>query len=667
MIASPLSRQLVGEAPAFVTRVRLRAALLANRLRAEWEQAQGEPAQGLAITHAEVDRALRGGAGRDDRAPWDLRDAVEEADERASDPSAAALRLARALGLTHRELDLLTLAAAAEVDPRLQRVYGYLQDNAGACYATVRLAAELFEWPAVDPLGPGCALVRWRLALPGDVPAGRWSVSAPWSVDPAIVGLLLADDVETGRTTSVGVPCLYPAERDRIVAFVRAIREQHGPAAPPIRVSLGGPEGAGKRTLAAQACAELGLRMLAVELDGGSDDADRLLLAARAALLTGGALYCDCTAPVDGRLWRELPGAPNLVLTGSDGAGQAPDEGRAHLHVALPQLSRADRVTLWQHLCAAPPPRPVLDWALAPAEIAAAAQVAGAGADAVAQACRRALPPSVGDLLSPLACPYTWDDIVLPAAVVSHLRELEAQARLRWQVYEEWGYGQLCPVGGGITALFAGPSGTGKTMAAQIIARSLGLDLYRIDLASVVSKYIGETEKNLKQVFDGCERANVLLFFDEADALFGQRTQVRDAHDRYANIEVDYLLQRMERFSGIAILATNRKADIEQALLRRIRFIVDFVSPGPRERLAIWEKALITRAVGGEELLDGIDREALATRLEMTGAEIKNSALAAAFLACSEGVRIGTSHILHAARREMAKRGAVLRSDGAQE
>jgi SpoVK/Ycf46/Vps4 family AAA+-type ATPase len=239
--------------------------------------------------------------------------------------------------------------------------------------------------------------------------------------------------------------------------------------------------------------------------------------------------------------------------------------------------------------------------------------------------------------------------------------ELEEQAQWRWQVYEEWGFGRLCPMGQGISALFAGPSGTGKTMAAQVLARSLGMELYRVDLAGVINKYIGETEKRLKQVFDACERANVLLFFDEADALFGQRTQVKDAHDRFANIEIDYLLQRMEQFDGIAILATNRKSDLDQAFLRRIRFIVDFVQPSSVERSQLWRLALLEYTPQGEALLEGIDWEFLANKLNMTGADIKAATLSAAFLARTEGTRITMRHVLQAARREMAKHGVVIR------
>ena len=177
----------------------------------------------------------------------------------------------------------------------------------------------------------------------------------------------------------------------------------------------------------------------------------------------------------------------------------------------------------------------------------------------------------------------------------------------------------------------------------------------------MVNKYIGETEKRLKQVFDACERANVMLFFDEADALFGQRTQVKDAHDRFANIEIDYLLQRMEQFEGIAILATNRKGDLDKAFLRRVRFIVDFMPPGPAERLALWRRVLPAQTAKGEPLLQEIDWNFLSAKLNMTGADITAAALDAAFLAYSQGKRIGMEHVLHAARRTMTKQGVVLR------
>jgi SpoVK/Ycf46/Vps4 family AAA+-type ATPase len=264
-------------------------------------------------------------------------------------------------------------------------------------------------------------------------------------------------------------------------------------------------------------------------------------------------------------------------------------------------------------------------------------------------------------LLTRLPCPYDWDDLVLPAELMSQLRAFEAQVRLRWTVYEDWGFGRLAHLGHGIAALFGGPSGTGKTMAAQVLARALGIELLRVDLAGVVNKYIGETEKKLREVFDACEDSGALLFFDEADALFGMRTQVKDAHDRFANIEIDYLLQRIERFDGVAILATNRRQDIDPAFLRRLRFVVEFQTPRPDERMALWRNALRPTAPNGEALLDEIDWGYLAHRLNMTGAEIKGTALAAAFMARAEGTRIGMRHLLAAAQREMVKQGVRFR------
>jgi SpoVK/Ycf46/Vps4 family AAA+-type ATPase len=198
-------------------------------------------------------------------------------------------------------------------------------------------------------------------------------------------------------------------------------------------------------------------------------------------------------------------------------------------------------------------------------------------------------------------------------------------------------------------------------MAAQVLARSLGLDLYCVDLAEVVNKYIGETEKRLAAVFAECERSNVMVLFDEADALFGQRTRVRDAHDRYANIEIDYLLQRLDTFRGVAILATNRKSDLDSAFLRRLRVIIDFVAPAPPERLRLWTHALPARTSTGEPLTADLDREWLAANLELTGAEITSIALAAAFDAREAGELIETTHVVTASRRELDKRGTVLR------
>jgi SpoVK/Ycf46/Vps4 family AAA+-type ATPase len=216
-------------------------------------------------------------------------------------------------------------------------------------------------------------------------------------------------------------------------------------------------------------------------------------------------------------------------------------------------------------------------------------------------------------------------------------------------VYDEWELRRLVPHGQGVTALFAGPSGTGKTMAAEIVAGRLGLDLYRVDLSAVVSRYIGETEKNLRRLFDAAESGAAVLLFDEADALFGKRTEVKDAHDRYANVEVNYLLQRMEQYAGIAVLTTNRKGDLDEAFLRRLRVVLTFPLPDLARRRRIWERMLANDAPRG-----ALDLDVLA-RLEITGGSIRNIVLAAAFLAAETGDPLSMTHLMGAARREYGK------------
>jgi AAA+ superfamily predicted ATPase len=679
------------EESAFLERIRLRAQRRVLWLRALWASSASLADQGLAISHSEVDRILTGPdvlakAERHfyatDAAAQSLAEPIAAADQRvADDPTFQHLR--RTFGLAAAEVDLLTLAVAAEIDPLLRRVYGYLHDDTTACYPTPWLAACLFPDAPPWHFGPEGVLAQWRLAWPQEGAGAPWALTTPWVADPAIVALLLsAEETALGAGVtrmpvgSVGGSCLYPAALADMEAFAQAmraenaLREAQGLSSAPVEIIVIGPEGAGKRTLAAQCCARLDQGILVADAGallgpdiGLAAAVERALRAARAARLANAVLYWHNAAAAHPQVWDVVSAHAALTVFGAPAPLVLPKRPEiARKTLRLPPLTRAQRVALWATLSDRPVPTPVAEWMLTPTEIANAALVAPAGAEAMTEACRRPLTQGPGELFTLLPCPYTWDDLVLPPVVQRHIAEVAAQARWRWAVYEEWGFERLCPLGRGITALFAGPSGTGKTMAAQVIARSLGLEVYRVDLASVMSKYIGETEKNLKRIFDACERANVLLFFDEADALFGQRTQVKDAHDRFANIEIDYLLQRMEQFDGIAILATNRKGELDEAFLRRIRFLVDFVSPGPQERLALWQRALSDRAPTGEVLLDPIDWQVLAERLMMTGADIKAAALNAAFLARAEGTRITMQHILHAARREMSKHGLVLRT-----
>jgi len=279
----------------------------------------------------------------------------------------------------------------------------------------------------------------------------------------------------------------------------------------------------------------------------------------------------------------------------------------------------------------------------------------------IERACREVGMAALGPLSQKLPLPYARKDLVVSESVNQELDLAVSWIRHQRQVLDDWGFARRIPFGHGLTALFSGKPGTGKTMAAQVLARSLGLALYRVDLAGVVNKYVGETEKRLRDVFDACERSGALLFFDEADALFGNRMQVKDAHDRFANIEIDYLLQRIEQFDGIAILATNRKNDLDTAFLRRLRFVVDFLNPDKRERRILWQKSLPAFTAAGERITGEIDFDLLAGEMELTGAQIKAIALGAAFLARSAGAPIGMEQIELSALRELAKQGQMMR------
>jgi len=274
----------------------------------------------------------------------------------------------------------------------------------------------------------------------------------------------------------------------------------------------------------------------------------------------------------------------------------------------------------------------------------------------LSDACRLHSNQKLATLARKVTPKYGWQDIVLPADRLDQLREICNHVKYRDRVYGDWGFDRKLSLGKGLSVLFAGPSGTGKTMAAEIIAGELGLDLYKIDLSTVVSKYIGETEKNLSRIFTEAETSNSILFFDEADALFGKRSEVKDSHDRYANIEIGYLLQRMEEYEGVVILATNFRKNMDEAFVRRLHFTVEFPFPNEEDRRRIWQGVWPSDAPRDT----GLDLEFLARRFQITGGNIRNIALAGAFLAANENGVVGMPHLLRATQREYQKMGKVV-------
>ncbi len=310
--------------------------------------------------------------------------------------------------------------------------------------------------------------------------------------------------------------------------------------------------------------------------------------------------------------------------------------------------------------CAVPPAESdvaaaVFDLSLPEVEEIAGEVADGGGLWAACRARVRSHPGGLATLITPRA---TWDELVLPEVQMAQLRALASSVRHRSTVLDDWGFAQRSPRGLGSTALFTGPSGTGKTLAAEVIAQDLELDLLRVDLSQVVSKYIGETEKNLRRVFDAAENGGAILLFDEADALFGKRTEVRDSHDRYANIEVGYLLQRMEAFRGLAILTSNARAGLDPAFLRRLRTIVTFPYPDPALRERLWAGVFPADAP-----TDGVEPRRLAD-IDVPGGGIAAIALTAAYLAAADGGGVDEEHVRTAARWELAKSGRVPRRGG---
>jgi SpoVK/Ycf46/Vps4 family AAA+-type ATPase len=455
-----------------------------------------------------------------------------------------------------------------------------------------------------------------------------------------------------------------------------------------------GPYGVGKQATAEALCREMELSLLTVDLNrlGNVEQSEFetvVGLAAREALLTGAALYWDGIDIIfaEGKdawrdaLLRRLAGCPGVSFLAGETAWE-PASGMREISFARIEFQRpdaAERTRLWTEALeddapegAGPDSRELAGkFRFTGGQIRDAAASARNLArwrnpedprisiDDLNAACRLHSNQKLAVLAKKISPHYDWNDIVLPVDQRQRLREICNHVKYRSVVYEQWGFGRKLALGKGLNVLFSGPPGTGKTMAADIIAGALALDLYKIDLSSVVSKYIGETEKNLAKIFAEAESSNAILFFDEADALFGRRSEVRDAHDRYANIEISYLLQRVEEYEGVVILATNRHGDMDEAFVRRLHFSIEFPFPAEGDRRRIWQGIWPS-----ETPLDpDLDLDLIARRFEIAGGNIRNIAVAAAFLAADDGGTVTMSHLVRAIRREHQKMGKVVADD----
>lgn len=585
-------------------------------------------------------------------------------------PTAELQLIAERLALTHEDVLVLAFCAAAAVDTGIPLLCARVSGDPTRPWPSFAIAFRLFAEVRWSVLSADGGLRYWRL-IELHQSAVEPLVSAALRADEHIVDLLMGAKGPDERVTSVlrpatasgGLTPTLRAASDDIVEYLQ--RTSLSPEGATV-IALGGPDGAGKLAAAAHAVGAL-WRMPGLALDtlgAGAAEFARLLL--RELRLSQACLLLDIDGPVaepeDHRLFVRLLDRLDGVVA-FVAAREPPPRLRAALRLDFARPAPTEQHAAWS--AAMPEASLELVGRLAGQfrlDLADIHRIAGtfqgAGdAPRVWDAARQAARPEVAGLASRIDVRATRADLVLPPARHAQLAEITAQVEQQWRVYEEWGFGRRLNRGLGIAALFAGESGTGKTMAAEVIANAARLDLYRIDLASVISKYIGETEKNLRRVFDAFEDGGAILFFDEADALFGKRSEVKDSHDRYANIEINYLLQRIEAYRGLAILATNRRSSLDAAFLRRLRFIVNFPFPGPAERQQIWRRAL--QGTGSLErpapAIDEIDFDRLAG-FSLSGGNIQQAALNALFRAASEDApRLEMAHVLGAVRAELQK------------
>ena len=590
---------------------------------------------------------LAGEAGDEARRAY----ADARADLAAAFEPAAIDRLAECFLLAPFDEDVLLLALAPAIDGSFGPRYGAAQGRANAAPATPHLISLLLfssgRMPAeaMQRLSRDAPLRRHALIEVED--NAELPVTAAITIPERVRNLLCGLGGRDPALEHLVRPLPPVALPDRLDAL--ATRTARG-FRPESRLQLVGPSRSGRRALAGAILERSGMSALIV-----IPTAESQALAARVerdALLDGAGLVLDlggADAASGAAVAMERQMVVSQILI-----AEQPVEGLEQVPVLrLDPLTSEERAKLWRQ--AAPEAdREVTanvaeQFALGPSEIDSLARQPGLAGRGLWAMCRDLGARDLESLATRIVPRRHWDDMVLAPETRADLAALAAQVAGRVQVYDSWGFRKVLGRATGVSALFAGPSGVGKTMAAEVIAQSLDLDLYVVDLARVTSKYIGETEKNLRRIFDAAETGGAVLFFDEADALFGKRSEVRDSHDRYANAEISYLLQRMESYGGLAILATNLKSHLDTAFLRRLRMIVDFPVPGVDARLALWRRALPETAP-----LGAIDWQGLA-RLELTGGNITTIATNAAFRAASEGAAIEMRHLGAAIEAEYRK------------
>ncbi|HPT37881.1 MAG TPA: ATP-binding protein [Methanothrix sp.] len=643
--------------------------------------------QNAMLSHAEFDPnfCFADGQSAEDGSHDDFRELKEDSarpveslnEECWNFPVPAALEsLCTAFSLTAFERELLLLCAGVEFQPDIAALCAAAQGDSRMSHPTFALAMKSLQQPHWSAISPSSPLRRWHLIRIG---SGDLLTKCPLQIDERVLYFLLGvpglDERLQGFVEPVISHCEMPSSYEMLAERIVDLQMKSGDAL----IQLCGMQDDGKRAVAQSACQRMGLQLYAIRAgDIPAAVAEREALARlweREALFSNSALFVECgqAQEAEGRAILSatisfLQSVQCLILVSCAEPLACP--GRLSIRLDVKKPTSAEQEDLWRRTLKDAACK--LDGFLGQAVYQFDLGLAGiekAGAEVLSalsseadksnetraidcllwEACRHQARPRLSELAIRIDAKAEWDDLVLPGSQKKMLREIAAQVRQRFRVYSEWGFAAKGARGLGLSALFTGSSGTGKTMAAEVLANELELDLYRIDLSQVVSKYIGETEKNIRRVFDAADEGGAILLFDEADALFGKRSEVKDSHDRYANIEISYLLQRMEAYRGLAILTTNMKKALDTAFMRRIRFIVEFPFPDASQRAEIWN-----RIFPQQTPLGNIDLARLA-RLNVAGGSIRNIALYAAFLAAETGERVEMKHLLRAAQVEYGK------------
>jgi AAA+ superfamily predicted ATPase len=667
-----------------------------------------DPFRSMVVGDQEIDRAVERLAGGwddgveedEDGAVAGVRDLLLRLQEKIWDRRILAKsagiqlplpRLSEAFDLNRFEELCLVMCMAAELDRRYERLFGYLQDDLTRNRPSIDLFFQLLDLPVSEQVearrwfGGEGALVRHRLIRvmtpPGD--PGAPFINRFLQIDERVANFLVGHEEIDTRLREVasfayeveGTDCESASEVGRLVKYV-AIHFRGRAHAGPLAVGLFGPDGPQKERAAeaiSRAAGKRLIRVKSVSLQEGVAGQETLALLNRETKLANGALLFEQAAANFVDQWAGEPGRLTIFSSVDPlPASTAPGAQFFPTEMGLPDANA--RLRAWQlrltglngMAAAVDPAQLASQFRFTETQIQTALEQALAHARRrnpeapeltatdIYAACREQATPRLGSLARRIAPGHSWKDLVLPAEQTDQLREICDQSRYGQVVYGEWGFARSSALGKGVNALFTGSPGTGKTMSAEVIGNELGLELYKIDLSQVVSKWVGETEKNLSCVFREAQGSNAILFFDECDALFGKRSEVKDAHDRYANIEIGFLLQRMEEYSGISVMATNLRKNLDDAFVRRLHFIVEFPMPGEANRLAIWKKNIPPGAP-----VEELDLEFFARQFPLSGGSIRNIAVSAAFRAAAENTALGMRHLTAATRREFEKMGRV--------